>query len=100
MEAPVDEPPWVLVRALSWAFSADCAWMVAALGAVLGWTLAVLDGAGQRAVVDGAAVGGIGTDRGGAVDRRRAAAAAAVVTVPDTALVDWVPLTAPAEVLT
>ena len=27
MEAPVEDPPWALVRALSWAFSADCAWM-------------------------------------------------------------------------
>src|ERR1700744_6354438 len=33
IEAPAEVPPRPLVRALSWAFSADCAWMVAASGA-------------------------------------------------------------------
>src|ERR1700742_977250 len=100
IEAPVEVPPRPLVRALSWAFSADCAWMVEASGA-----------ADVEAVVPAARVSALLlmalllaavelTEAVAWIAGAVAAAAAVAVTVPDTALVDWVPLTAPAEVLT
>src|ERR1700722_1665516 len=99
MDAPVEEPPWVLVRVLSCAFSADWAWMVAASGEVLVPVLvALLPKALLSMALLLAAVELIDAVPPGAA--AVAAAVAAIATVPDTALVDWVPLTAPAEVLT